>query len=219
MADSNRGYGKLLSLVVLYNLFADSRAPISAPLPLLLRGFPRSSSSSQFSGRESESSHGNVVTYIYELSSNPAVLVSFLALAIGLVTLLSGQRKGGVSVEAWSVSKGYFEETVTDSSGYYRLRGLLPDTVYEVKVAKKDVRGSSNIEHAFPDSISVKVGTEDIKGLGFIVFEEPEMTVVSCHVEGNGTDELRKHLMVPAPGTTATSRKDVRKPMLHKKTF
>ena len=57
------------------------------------------------------------------------------------------------------MSKGYFEETVTDSSGYYRLRGLLPDTVYAVKVAKRDVMGSSNIERASPDSVSVKVST------------------------------------------------------------
>ncbi|KAE9598300.1 hypothetical protein Lal_00004208 [Lupinus albus] len=50
-------------VVILYDLFADSRAPISAPLTLLLRGFPRSgSSSSQSSGRESESSDGNVVS-------------------------------------------------------------------------------------------------------------------------------------------------------------
>lgn len=41
-----------------------------------------------------------------------------------------------------------------------------------------------------------QVGTEDIKGLDFIVFEEPEMTIVSCHVEGNDTGELHKHLMV-----------------------
>lgn len=41
-----------------------------------------------------------------------------------------------------------------------------------------------------------QVGTEDMKGLDFIVFEEPEMTIVSCHVEGNSTVEQRKHLMV-----------------------
>ena len=72
---------------------------------------------------------------------------------------MSGQPKGGVSVEARSESKGYFEETVTDSSGNYRLRGLLPDTVYAVKVAKRDALGSSNIERASPDSISVKVSS------------------------------------------------------------
>ncbi|KAK3405622.1 hypothetical protein EUGRSUZ_K01855 [Eucalyptus grandis] len=31
-------------VIILYDIFLDSRAPISAPLPLLLRGFPRSSS-------------------------------------------------------------------------------------------------------------------------------------------------------------------------------
>ncbi|KAK7259613.1 hypothetical protein RIF29_25223 [Crotalaria pallida] len=49
-------------VVILYDLFTDSRAPISAPLPLLLRDFPRSGFSSQSSGRESESSDGNVVS-------------------------------------------------------------------------------------------------------------------------------------------------------------
>lgn len=71
--------------------------------------------------------------------------------------MLSGQPKGEVSVEARSESKGYFEETVTDSNGNYRLRGLQPDTVYVVKVARRDAVGSSNIERASPDSIAIKV--------------------------------------------------------------
>ncbi|KAE9598205.1 hypothetical protein Lal_00003964 [Lupinus albus] len=126
--------------------------------------------------------------------------------ATGLVTLLSGEPKGGVSVEARAESKGYFEETVTDSSGNYRLRGLHPDTVYFVKVSKRDVLGNSNIERASPDSVAVKVGTEDIKGLDFIVFEEPEITIVSCHIEGNTTDELRKHIMVEIKSASDTTK-------------
>ncbi|GAV59083.1 hypothetical protein CFOL_v3_02616, partial [Cephalotus follicularis] len=47
-------------VVILYDIFSDSRAPISAPLPLLLRGIPRSSSSSFMSiSRDSESSETN----------------------------------------------------------------------------------------------------------------------------------------------------------------
>ncbi|XWS56166.1 hypothetical protein CRYUN_Cryun09bG0062900 [Craigia yunnanensis] len=43
-------------VVILYDIFADSRAPISAPLPVLLRGFPRSNiSTSQPNIKESES--------------------------------------------------------------------------------------------------------------------------------------------------------------------
>ncbi|XVF72762.1 hypothetical protein PTKIN_Ptkin12aG0146400 [Pterospermum kingtungense] len=116
--------------------------------------------------------------------------------AMGMVTLLSGQPKEGVSIEARSKSKGYYEETVTDSSGSYRLRGLLPDTSYSIKVAQKDGFGSAKIERASPKSIPVSVGNEDIKGLDFLVFEEPEMTILSGHVEVNGTRELHSYLLV-----------------------
>ncbi|KAF2307742.1 hypothetical protein GH714_031376 [Hevea brasiliensis] len=48
-------------VVILYDIFADSRAPISAPLPLLFRGFPRSNtSSSRFSGKDGESAEANI---------------------------------------------------------------------------------------------------------------------------------------------------------------
>ncbi|XP_009342228.2 regulator of MON1-CCZ1 complex [Pyrus x bretschneideri] len=50
-------------VVILYDIFADSQAPISAPLPLLFRGFPRSNSSSQRSYRDNnESSEVNVLS-------------------------------------------------------------------------------------------------------------------------------------------------------------
>ncbi|XP_043815545.1 regulator of MON1-CCZ1 complex isoform X2 [Manihot esculenta] len=54
-------------VVIIYDIFADSRAPISAPLPLLFRGFPRSnSSSSRFSGDESaEANIGDHEAIIY----------------------------------------------------------------------------------------------------------------------------------------------------------
>ncbi|KAK9986603.1 hypothetical protein SO802_031554 [Lithocarpus litseifolius] len=49
-------------VVILYDIYADSRAPISAPLPLLLRGFPRFNTSvSQSSREDSGSSEANVV--------------------------------------------------------------------------------------------------------------------------------------------------------------
>ncbi|KAG2683267.1 hypothetical protein I3843_10G024200 [Carya illinoinensis] len=50
-------------VIILYDIFADSRAPISAPLPLLLRGLRRFNSSASRSGREDiESSEANVVS-------------------------------------------------------------------------------------------------------------------------------------------------------------
>lgn len=78
---------------------------------------------------------------------------------MGVVTLLSGLPKEGVSVEARSDTKGYYEETVTDSSGKYRLRGLHPDTAYTIKVGKINGLGTSNIERASPESVEVKVSS------------------------------------------------------------
>lgn len=47
-------------VVILYDIFADSRAPISAPLPVLLRGFQRSDiSNSRPSTKETESSEAS----------------------------------------------------------------------------------------------------------------------------------------------------------------
>ncbi|KAJ6743094.1 COLON CANCER-ASSOCIATED PROTEIN MIC1 [Salix viminalis] len=48
-------------VVILYDIFANSRAPISAPLPLLLRGLPRSNSfTSRSTAKDSESPEANI---------------------------------------------------------------------------------------------------------------------------------------------------------------
>ncbi|XP_077219224.1 carbohydrate-binding-like fold isoform X2 [Tasmannia lanceolata] len=116
--------------------------------------------------------------------------------AMGTVSLLSGQPKEGIFVEARSESKGYYEETTTDSSGNFRLRGLLPDTTYLVKVVAKEDLGSIRIERASPEFVAIEVGMKDIKGLDFVVFEEPEVTILSGHVEGIGLEKLQPHLSV-----------------------
>lgn len=138
---------------------------------------------------------------VIELGSGESREVTFQATrvaysATGTVTLLSGQPKEGVSVEARSVSKGYYEETVTDSSGSFRLRGLVPETTYAIKVVKKDGLGTTRIERASPESVTIQVGSGDIRDLDFVVFEQPEVTILSCHVEGRRMKELQSQLLV-----------------------
>ncbi|EYU38423.1 hypothetical protein MIMGU_mgv1a000387mg [Erythranthe guttata] len=123
-----------------------------------------------------------------------ATRVSFSAL--GKVTLLSGQPKEGVSVEARAEAKGFYEETTTDSSGSYRLRGLQPDTTYVIKIARKSELDGVHIERASPDSSTVKVGHEDTKEVDFVVFEQPEMTILSGHVEGENIKEVGSQIRV-----------------------
>jgi len=55
-------------VVIIYDLFVDSRAPVSAPLPLLWRGYQVSETSSQAANKEIESSESstsneNIVMY------------------------------------------------------------------------------------------------------------------------------------------------------------
>ncbi|XP_075491887.1 uncharacterized protein LOC142530019 [Primulina tabacum] len=116
--------------------------------------------------------------------------------ALGKVTLLSGQPKDGVYVEARAESKGFYEETKTDISGSFRLRGLQPDTTYVIKVARKGELDSTRIERASPGSLAVKVGYEDVKDLDFVVFEQPDMTILSGHVEGKNIKEMHSHIRV-----------------------
>ncbi|KAG0480871.1 hypothetical protein HPP92_011729 [Vanilla planifolia] len=115
----------------------------------------------------------------------------------GTVTLLSGQPKEGVYVEARSESKGYYEEATTDNSGNFRLRGLHPDTAYTIKVViKEPASGGSKIERVSPDQLFVKVANDDIRGVNFVVFEDPEKTILSGHVEGVDLEALQPHLTV-----------------------
>lgn len=126
--------------------------------------------------------------------------------AMGVITLLSGLPKEGITIEARAESKGYYEESTTDSSGFYRLRGLLPETTYMIKVAKKNDLAGVGIERASPESIAVKVGSEDIKGLNFVVFEEPERSILSCHVEGERIAELDSQLWVEIKSASEPSK-------------
>ncbi|WCJ22340.1 Carbohydrate-binding-like fold [Euphorbia peplus] len=145
-----------------------------------------------------------------ELGSGDSKAVTFQATrvaysATGTVTLLSGLPKEGVTVEARSESKGYYEESVTDSSGSYRLRGLMPETAYVIKVVEKHL-GAPKLERASPESLSVKVGSEDIQELHFIVFEQPDTTILSCHVEGKKIAEFHSHLMVEIKSASDSSK-------------
>lgn len=125
--------------------------------------------------------------------------------AMGVVSLLSGLPKEGVSVEARS-DKGFYEETKTDSSGSYRLRGLQPDTTYIIKVARKGDFDSSQIERASPESVAVEVGSEDIRGLDFLVFEHPEMTILTGFVKGKRNKEIHEHLRVEIRSASDSSK-------------
>ncbi|KAJ4775918.1 Nodal modulator 1 [Rhynchospora pubera] len=126
--------------------------------------------------------------------------------AMGKVTLLSGQPKEGVFIEARSESEGFYEEATTDKSGYFRLRGLIPDTTYLVKVVPKETPGVVPIERSSPEFFPIHVGHRDTTGVDFVAFEMPEMPLVTGHVEGDDLDTALTHLSVEVRSANEPSR-------------
>eukprot|EP00250_Pteridium_aquilinum_P020313 c24781_g1_i1 orf=109-3804(+) len=141
-------------------------------------------------------------SFSIDLESGSVVELDFSASRIsysahGMVMSLTGRPEEGISLEARSETKGYYEETVTDSEGKYRLRGLLPDTAYNIKVVLKDVKeGLSKIERASPSSYSLQVGANDTTAVDFVVFHQPHMTIITGTAEGAGLAKWQQHLRV-----------------------
>lgn len=54
--------------------------------------------------------------------------------------------------------------------------------------------------------ILLQVGSEDIRGVDFFVFEQPELTILSGHVEGAGLESLQQHLSVEIRSATEISK-------------
>lgn len=78
---------------------------------------------------------------------------------MGSVKLLTGQPKEGVFVEARSEPTGYYEEATTDTSGRFRLRGLVPGSTYSIRVVAKDNSRFAAVERASPEYVSVDVSS------------------------------------------------------------
>ncbi|KAJ3691869.1 hypothetical protein LUZ61_021033 [Rhynchospora tenuis] len=126
--------------------------------------------------------------------------------AMGKVTLLSGQPKEGVFIEARSESEGFYEEATTDKSGNFRLRGLIPDTTYLVKVVPKETPDVVPIERSSPEFFPIHVGHGDTTGVDFVAFEMPEMPLVTGHVEGDDLETALTHLSVEVRSANEPSR-------------
>lgn len=59
----------------------------------------------------------------------------------------------------------------------------------------------------------LKVGSEDIKGVDFVVFEVPETTILSGHVEGTDLIDLQPHITVEVRSANDPSKTVVALPL------
>ncbi|KAF2356366.1 Carbohydrate-binding-like fold [Trinorchestia longiramus] len=101
--------------------------------------------------------------------------------AFGMTTSLTGVHEQDVAVEARGVGdrcQQYQEEAVTDDSGVFRIRGLLPQCEYDIGL-KTEASHNKHIERMLPATTRVRVNKEDITGLKLVVLRHfTQMDVV-----------------------------------------
>ncbi|KAJ7534510.1 hypothetical protein O6H91_13G097300 [Diphasiastrum complanatum] len=141
-----------------------------------------------------------------EIGSGDHIKVRFIAKRVaysvlGTVTSLSGKPEEGISMEARAESRGYYDETVTDADGKYRLRGLLPDTSYVVKVVIKNDTEGVRIERASPQYAAIQVHSRDTTGVDFVVFDYPTSSYVTGEVEGPNLERWQPFITVEIVST------------------
>jgi len=115
----------------------------------------------------------------------------------GPVTSLNGIPEKGVHVDA--NSNDFFEETQTDGTGAFRLRGLVPNKQYKVRVRLG--KSGSSVTRAQPSEIDVHIGAQDIEGVNFIAFRPAENKheisgIVNVHVTNINPNEMLATLSV-----------------------
>jgi hypothetical protein len=122
--------------------------------------------------------------YIFDPSSKEIVIAegsdtkfSFSAKRIafscyGSFTSLNGEPEKFVPVEAVG-PQGEYEETQSDINGQFRLRGLIPNIPYEVRIKDGEV-ANDRVERAAPKSVFVTVTNDNIHNVSFVVFRRSQ---------------------------------------------
>ncbi|XP_069686991.1 BOS complex subunit NOMO1 [Periplaneta americana] len=112
--------------------------------------------------------------------------------AYGTVTSLNGEPEEGVVVEAIGQDKcsHFQEESSTEASGQFRIRGLQPECDYIVRM-KEGPEVNQHVQRATPLGIPVKAADGDVTGLRLIVFHPLNQMDLTVHVQATSPEHLR----------------------------
>eukprot|EP00697_Spironema_sp_BW2_P008373 gnl/Spiro4/22956_TR11332_c0_g1_i1.p1 gnl/Spiro4/22956_TR11332_c0_g1~~gnl/Spiro4/22956_TR11332_c0_g1_i1.p1 ORF type:complete len:1203 (+),score=379.97 gnl/Spiro4/22956_TR11332_c0_g1_i1:30-3611(+) len=116
----------------------------------------------------------------------------------GSVRSLNGEPERFVTMEARAINfpDEQYEETVSDEAGNFRLRGLVPNVSYVVRV-KTDP--NSRLERATPSEVNVTVAAANSVGNNFLVFRKNARFDITGRVVVNDPEYL-KNLKVELVG-------------------
>ncbi|XP_041372550.1 nodal modulator 1-like [Gigantopelta aegis] len=100
----------------------------------------------------------------------------------GKVTSLNGEPEQGLLVEAVGQDgcSMYLEESKTEADGRYRIRGLEPKCVYEVKLKSGEM--NTHVERTVPKSRIVMIENKDLVEMNIIAFRRMSQVDVSGNI-------------------------------------
>ncbi|XP_059482709.1 BOS complex subunit NOMO3 [Neocloeon triangulifer] len=102
----------------------------------------------------------------------------------GAVTSLSKEAEPGVILEAIGIGdscKNQQEEAISEVSGQFRIRGLLPKCEYSLRL-KQGVEANQHISRISPSSLKVRVEQSDVSDVRIIAWRPPPNCDVAVHV-------------------------------------
>ncbi|XP_054737233.1 BOS complex subunit NOMO1 [Anastrepha obliqua] len=110
----------------------------------------------------------------------------------GSINSLNGEPFAQVNIEA-STDEGcqhHQEEAASENNGQYRLRGLQPGCSYVVKLKDAGAPGS-NVGRAIPDSRTIKIEQNDVRGVNLIAISPISFVDVIARVSATLNDHYK----------------------------
>ncbi|KAF5281651.1 hypothetical protein FQA39_LY17749 [Lamprigera yunnana] len=110
----------------------------------------------------------------------------------GQTTTLNGEPEDGVIIVAMGLNNcsQYSEESTSDKSGYFRIRGLRPYCNYNIQV-KPNLDEKRQMERAAPSLVNIFVPNEDVHGLKFTIFRTTANTDILVHIYAENPDNYK----------------------------
>ncbi|MCQ2817107.1 MAG: carboxypeptidase-like regulatory domain-containing protein [archaeon] len=126
----------------------------------------------------------------------------------GKVNNLNKNKVEGLYIQAINTKTKQIQETAIDKKGEYRLKGLIPNNDYEIKVK---IPTQSNIEKALPVFIPIHVPKEDTFGMDFVVLQRSNTVDIRTYLKFLGEDncpldKIRNYLVELRKGDEEESK-------------
>lgn len=128
-----------------------------------------------------------IVCFKSIISPNSGKRVAYSAL--GTITSLNGEAFNNILIEAIaddSCPTQHQEEANSEYNGQYRIRGLQPGCVYQVRV-----KHDANVDRSIPSDKSVTIGNSDVNNINFIAISPLGIVDVTARIMASSNEHYK----------------------------